>query len=157
MHIKPLKRHQALTPFSHEHHHSLLLSWKIRRGISSNIPLKRIKKYTDWFFKNHIKQHFEREEEYIFPILGDDNALVKRALAEHRRLERLFAEKVDLERSLSLLEEELELHIRFEERVLFKEVQKVATPEMLENIEAIHSENDFEDNLNDPFWKSNDA
>ena len=47
------------------------------------------------------------EETHIFPILEDDNELVKRALAEHRRLKHLFEEREDDIKTLSKIEEEL--------------------------------------------------
>src|SRR5690606_32827540 len=96
---KPLKRHKALQPFSREHHHGLLLSWKIRSGLSKNIELERIKTYADCFFKNQLVPHFELEEKYIFPLLDSDHELIKRALAEHRRLTRLFADTQNIEKS----------------------------------------------------------
>ena len=150
---KPLKRHKALQPLSREHHHGLLLSWKIRSGFSKNIELERIKTYADWFFEHQLIPHFDLEEEHIFPLLEADNELVKRALADHRRLKRLFAETKDVEKSLHKIEEELEQHIRFEERILFPEIQKNATEEQLALIEDIHDEERFEDNVEDEFWK----
>lgn len=150
---KPLKRHKALVSFSREHHHGLLLSWKIRSGFSKNIEVERIKTYADWFFENHLVPHFELEETHIFPLLEPSNELVKRALADHRRLKRLFKTEDEIEKSLSKIEEELEQHIRFEERVLFPEIQKVATEDQLNVIEKIHHHEGFEDNLDDEFWK----
>lgn len=149
----PLKRHKALQPLSREHHHSLLLSWKIRRGFHKKVDVRRIKKYTDWFFKYHIQPHFNIEEELIFPILDSEHELIKKAIAEHRRLERLFTDSEDPEKSLSLVEEELEKHIRFEERILFPEIQINATTKQLKTIEESHDESKFEDNLADEFWK----
>ncbi|MDO7171093.1 hemerythrin domain-containing protein [Mariniflexile sp. AS56] len=149
---KPLKRHKALQPLSREHHHGLLLSWKIRAGFSKNIEPERIKKYADWFFKTHLIPHFELEERYVFSVLEPDNELVKKALAEHRLLERLFAND-DLPLALSKIEEALVKHIRFEERVLFPEIQQVATEVELLAIEKIHQESGFVDNLDDEFWK----
>lgn len=150
---KPLKRHKALQPFSREHHHSLLLSWKIRSGLSKNIELERIKAYADWFFEKQLVPHFELEEKYIFPLLDPNHELIKRALAEHRRLKRLFTDTKDIEKSLNKIEEELEQHVRFEERVLFPEIQKNATPEELDLIDDVHADERFEDNLEDEFWK----
>lgn len=149
---KPLKRHKALQPLSREHHHGLLLSWKIRTGFSKNIEIERIKTYADWFFNNELIPHFELEEAHIFPLLKADNELVKRALAEHRRLKRLFNDEKDVERSLHKIEEELEQHIRFEERILFPEIQKTATEAQLALIEDIHYEEGFVDNVSDEFW-----
>ncbi|MBA5628374.1 hemerythrin domain-containing protein [Moheibacter lacus] len=149
---KPIKRHPALQQFSREHHFGLLLCWKIREGFRREIEAERMKKYTDWFFQTHLKPHFEAEEKYMFTLLSDEDKLKKRAIKEHRRLERLFEENEDVKRSLSLIEEELEQHIRFEERSLFGEIQKVATEEELEAIEKMHQEL-LVDDWEDEFWK----
>lgn len=149
---KPLKRHKALQPLSREHHHGLLLSWKIRAGFSKNIEPERIKIYADWFFKTHLTLHFEMEEQHIFSILEPNNELVKKALADHKLLRRLFTDE-NIEMALSKIEEVLDAHIRFEERVLFPEIQKTVTELQLVDIEKIHQEIDFVDKLDDEFWK----
>lgn len=153
MESKPLKRHKALQPLSREHHHGLLLSWKIRAGFSKQVSTDRMKTYADWFFEHHLIPHFDLEEAEIFSILESDNELIKKALADHRRLKRLFSEETNIEKALSKIEEELEQHIRFEERILFPEIQKVATEEQLQHIAKIHQPESFEDNLADEFWK----
>ncbi|CAM3726518.1 hypothetical protein FSS13T_01690 [Flavobacterium saliperosum S13] len=150
---KPLKRVKELQPLSREHHHGLLLCWKIRTGFSRNIAPERIKRYSDWFYTTYLLPHFELEEEYVFSILKSDNELVKKALSEHRRLRRLFNQGINIEKNLGLIEEELEAHIRFEERVLFPEVQKVASREQLVKIAEIHHEDEFVENEKDVFWK----
>ena len=149
----PIKRNEFLKPISREHHHGLLLCWKIRTGLKKNVAPERIKKYVDWFFEQYLLPHFEIEELYIFPILGNEHESVKKALSEHRRLARLCNSKTDLLKNLNLIEEELESHIRFEERVLFNEIQEVANKTQLEFIKESHSENNFVDNTNDPFWE----
>lgn len=149
----PQKRHKALQPLSREHHHGLLLSWKIRTGFRKNIEPKRIKIYADWFYEKHLIPHFEKEEQHIFTILDANNELIKKALTDHRRLKRLFTDEVDDTKALSKIEEELDQHIRFEERILFPEIQKLATETQLELIEKIHHEADFVDKLDDEFWK----
>lgn len=151
---RPIRRHTALQPFSREHHHGLLLSWKIRTGLSKGIPTERIKAYSDWFFANHLLHHFDMEERQVFPVLGDrKHPMVRRALREHGRLRRLFAATKDLDRYLSLIEEELTAHIRYEERVLFQEVQKLATPEQLLAIEHLHKGTPFAEEWEDCFWE----
>lgn len=150
---KPIKRHNALQPFSRQHHFGLLFSWKLRKGFSQNIPLERLTKFADWFYENEIKPHFEDEEQHLFPIMEPGNELVERALKEHRRIKRLFKNKKDPERSLHRLEEELDAHIRFEERVLFNEIQKVATPEQLAKVEEIHQEPAVILEYEDQFWE----
>lgn len=149
---KPIKRNENLKAISREHHHGLLLSWKIRAGFKKEVDPTRIKKYMDWFYTEHLLPHFEIEEKHIFPILGSENQLVKKALAEHRRLMRLFESENDLIKNIHLIEEELESHIRFEERVLFNEIQEVATEEQLEQVKIHHTEEKFVDNVEDAFW-----
>lgn len=150
---KPLKRVKELQELSRDHHHGLLLCWKIRTGFSKNIAPERIKRYADWFYTQHLLPHFELEEEYVFSILKEDNELVKKALSEHRRLRRLFSHKNAIDKNLGLIEEELETHIRFEERVLFPEIQKVASALQLAKIAEIHQEEKFVENEQDVFWK----
>lgn len=144
---------EALRPLSREHHQGLLLCWKIRAGFAKNISPHRVKRYTDWFFTEHIQPHFELEEKYIFPILGGQHHLVKKALAQHRRIVKLFEDREQIERSLSRLEDELASHIRFEERLLFNEVQQVASRQELQVITEIHPIHYFEENTTDVFWE----
>jgi len=148
---KPIKRHHALQPVSREHHHGLLLSWKIREGFKLKVTPERIKKYTDWFWTNHLQAHFEFEEAHIFPLLGSENKLIKRALREHVRLKGLFSATDRVAINLSLIEEELVTHIRFEERILFKEIEEIASEEHLEIIAKEHSKNIAEE-WADEFW-----
>ena len=148
----PIKRNESLKAISREHHHGLLLCWKIRTGIKRQIEPERIKKYSDWFYTSQLLPHFELEEEHIFTLLGNENELVKKALSEHRRLKRLFESETEVMKNLTLIEEELESHIRFEERVLFNEIQLISTEEQLQEIKRIHTEEKFLDNLTDAFW-----
>lgn len=150
---KPIKRHAALQPLSRQHHFGLLFSWKLRKGFGKNIETKRLQKYAKWFWKYEIEPHFNDEEKYLFPILENGNELVERALKEHRRIKRLFNDTKDPEKSLHRLEEELDAHIRFEERILFNEIQKVASESQLEKIEEIHSELEKAPEYADPFWE----
>jgi iron-sulfur cluster repair protein YtfE (RIC family) len=137
---KPIKRTESLKPFSRDHHHALLLCWKIQ-------------KYVNWFYEIHLLPHFEEEEKLLFPILGEENELVRKALEDHRRLKRLFEEEAESERLLSLIEIKLAMHIRFEERVLFNEIQKTATVDQLESIKQLHSNISFCEITEDKFWE----
>lgn len=151
--VKPIKRHKAIQGFSREHHFGLLVSWKIRQGLKKGVDLKRIKRFADWSFKIYIKPHFDGEEKFMFPLLDDDDKLKKRAIAEHRRLERLFKDKTDINRALNLIEEELDAHIRFEERNLFNRIQEVANEEQLRQIEEFHKEIKETEEWKDKFWE----
>lgn len=149
----PIKRQKSLQSLSREHHHNLLLCWKLRTGFLKGVETERMKKYVDWFYQNHVVSHFKLEEDYIFPVLGNAHVLIKKANMEHRRLKRLFENSTEIKKSLNRIEEELQSHIRFEERILFAEIQKVATKEQLQIIEENHTEEKFVDNTEDEFWK----
>lgn len=148
----PLKRHESLQEFSREHHHGLLLCWKIRTGFSKDISPERIKKYADWFYKNHLITHFKLEEMLIFPVLEADDPLIKQALDEHQELHQLF-KSTNTEDALHRIQEKLEKHIRFEERSLFVKIQENASEQEFANIQEKHTEKQFKDNLTDEFWK----
>jgi iron-sulfur cluster repair protein YtfE (RIC family) len=93
------------------------------------------------------------EEKYIFPILGNDNILIKQAIEEHKILTSLFCNTAQIETSLKQILIDLEKHIRFEERVLFNAIQKVALPKNLEAIKKLHANNKLIDNITDIIWK----
>lgn len=149
---KPIKRALALKPLSIEHHHALLLCWKIKTGFAKGVAVSRIKIYADWFYNNHLIPHFKLEENFIFPILGSENTLIQQAIAEHHNLIGLFTTSDEIEEALKAIEIALEKHVRFEERILFNEIQKVATIEQLELIEKAHVDEKFIDNSTDLFW-----
>lgn len=148
----PLKRHPALQHLSHDHHHGLLLCWKIRQGFKLGVDPDRMKAYSEWFWNHHLEDHFREEEEQLFPILAVDNPLIKQALSEHRRLKKLFTNWENSEKNLGQIEEELERHIRFEERTLFPQIQEKASVEQLEIIEKYSSREKFVENDSDTFW-----
>lgn len=148
---QPIKRDEALKAFSREHHHGLLLCWKLKEGVKRNIETSRIKAYIDWFWASHLEEHFREEEEYIFSILPNDDALYQQAIKEHQELESLFKETNDLKSSFAAIEIKLASHIRFEERILFAKVQELANEEQMAHI-ANHKTDSFKDTWEDQFW-----
>ncbi|NJW53277.1 hemerythrin domain-containing protein [Salinimicrobium oceani] len=130
----PLKRHENLKPLSRDHHHGLLLCWKITVGLKNGVEQERIKGYLDYFFSSQLVPHFQFEEAEVFPLLGEDHPMVERALKEHRRLKELFHTSLDTP-ALRAIEIELNRHIRFEERELFTEIQRVVPEEKIRQID----------------------
>lgn len=146
-------RHEALQPLSKEHHTVLLVCNHIEEGLKKTIENQRIKDYSDWFKSSFIDPHFELEKQYVFPILGMQNVRIKRALANHRRLDRLFNETSNLTRVLHRIEEELRTYIHFEERILYNEIQSIASQDQLKQIEDLHEQLSFCDSCwDDRFW-----
>ncbi|MEP6260605.1 MAG: hemerythrin domain-containing protein [Gillisia sp.] len=151
---KPIKRHESLIPLSRDHHHGLLLSWKIRTGEKKGISTQRIYSYANYFFNSQLVPHFRLEENNVFPLLGAEDPLVKQALKEHRELESLFTKENGTGEDLTAIANLLEQHIRFEERILFTEIQNRAGEEALMNIEKMENgiNTPSPDDWNDKFW-----
>ena len=149
----PIKRHKSLRPLSREHHDGLLLCWKIRRGIQKQVDPGRIGRYVQYYLKTHLEPHFRIEEQAVFPVLGQENEMVRQALDDHNRLRSLRELDHPNYTALELIQQQLEKHIRFEERVLFQELQKVATPHELQEIETNHETAGPEESWTDRFWQ----
>jgi hemerythrin-like domain-containing protein len=155
---KPLKRHPALVPLSKDHHFGLLLCWKIRTGIKKGISTQRMVDYVNYFFNDHLKPHFLEEEQHIFVLLDSDDEKRKKAESQHIELiqliDSLTAQPHKALETLGALEQELDNHIRFEERDLFPYIQSILNEAELEKlkgkIESIHQT--VPDDWNDPFW-----
>ncbi|MXV37344.1 hemerythrin domain-containing protein [Flavobacteriaceae bacterium Ap0902] len=149
---QPIKRVEEMQGVSRDHHHALLLAFKINKGIGLNIAPDRIRKYILWFREEHLVPHFIVEEKWMFPILGEDNEKVQQALSEHKRLLDL-SKSAENYNTMHDFAEELKAHIRFEERDLFQDIQANATQEELENIQKHHTDYNFVENTTDVFWK----
>lgn len=150
--MKPIRRHQSLQHLSRAHHFGLLFCWKIRQGLQHGVALERIRSFASWFWNNHLIQHFEIEEEKLFPVLGSDHPKVAIALQAHREIETLFQNGLEKVEDLSKLEKLVDSHIRFEERDLFNEIQQTATDDALKILEE-HDQHGPPDDWPDEFWK----
>ena len=155
----PIKRNEALVKFSKEHHYGLLLCWKIREGLKNNIDPKRIADYTLFFFDNDLKNHFTEEEKMMFSKLSDDDILKQQAINEHNNVYNLI-EKIRIKNygteTLRTFANDLDNHIRFEERVLFNHIQQKLSEDELLYVQNnhIHIAVDIDDRWDDRFWES---
>ncbi len=127
----PQKRHTALIPLSHDHHHGLMLCRKIQKGLLLGVKPNRIIAYARHFFSAQLEEHFREEEQILFPVLGNRHESIRRALAEHKHLKHFFFEETDHLKASCQIVRELDIHIRFEERILFNEIQDNATTAQL--------------------------
>ncbi|TVR40092.1 MAG: hemerythrin domain-containing protein [Cryomorphaceae bacterium] len=150
---KPLNRHTALQPLSRDHHRGLLLCWKIRKGLQHGVSPERIKAYADWFWEHHLHPHFNDEETLVFSLLPSSHPMIQQALNEHLHLRELFGLTTANASVLNHIADDLEQHIRFEERVLFQEIQRVSSEEELASLELHEDENASCPAWKDEFWK----
>ena len=154
----PLKRHPAIVSFSKDHHFGLLLVWKIRQGLAKEVNAERISNYILFFFKEDLEKHFKDEEQLLFCKLPVNDALRKQAEKEHQSIYTLISaiqkNKYDTD-LIRRFADDLERHIRFEERELFNHLQNIIPPDDSEEIAARTSNNDKEPNekWKDVFWE----
>lgn len=157
MEVKPIKRNKNITWLSKDHHSGLLACWKINRGINLNIATERIKKYILFFWEDHLEQHFKEEELFLFDTMRDDK--ISTAIEQHKSIRekiKTFAEN-DIADTFVLQQfaEELNDHIRYEERILFPFLEKALSQSRLQYIGAAlensHADNHNE-NYKDEFW-----
>lgn len=154
----PIKRHQAIVSFSKDHHFGLLLVWKIRQGLNKAVNAERISNYVLFFFNEDLKKHFVEEEQLLFNKLPVEDPLRRQAEAEHQSVYKLVAaieKKKDDTVLLSHLADELEKHIRFEERELFNHLQNNIKAADLEKIADRFSNpgKTIDERWEDIFWQ----
>lgn len=164
METKPIKRSSQLLPVSREHHFGLLFCWKIRQGITKSVDVERMLKYVQFFFKGHLEYHFEEEERLLF--IDKSDMLVQSAISQHAELRSqcenlLLCDTRSVSREqLIRLADDLDEHIRFEERILFPHLEQVLSPGHLnwvDNCLHDHGRNAFIDNYPDVFWLNQSA
>jgi hemerythrin-like domain-containing protein len=150
--MTPIKREDFLKPLSRDHHHALLLCWKIRKGLNNNISAVRINVYLKWFYGQYLKPHIAFEEAFIYPIVESYAALIN-LLSEHEQIAELASGDFLNATMLKYFADLLEKHIRFEERNLFNEIQKVVRQDQIDIIYSNLPSDNFVENETDTFWK----
>lgn len=153
-----MKRNKNLIELSRDHHHCLLLVWKIKQGLKRNIPLDELADYIIHFAGQALFPHFEEEENQVFVYLNADDVYYKRTIKEHAELRsvirRISIKGLTDKALLVTLVEKLEAHIRFEERELFPYIEKLLSIEQLEEIGRLISElhQPFTNTYPNEFW-----
>ncbi|WP_295715188.1 hemerythrin domain-containing protein [Mucilaginibacter sp.] len=153
----PIKRNAHIMPLSRDHHSGLLFGWKIKEGVKKEIAFSRINEYIGFFWKAHLRNHFQDEEHLLFCLL--DNELIQKAKREHQELEAWFvkAENNELGSNDEYIRfvELLISHIRFEERELFPCLESELSPETLAHVgEALTKSHQqpYTELYEDEFW-----
>jgi len=154
---KPIKRNEAIVALSKDHHFALLLIWKIREGLRNSIAPERISKYAFHFYETDLVGHFKDEEELLFIKLDALDPLRIQAENEHKLIHQSVDELRKNPTDTNLLERFaviLEKHIRFEERILFNQLQEIIPVDQLNEIaNALKSrENKSGELWKDVFW-----
>jgi quercetin dioxygenase-like cupin family protein len=131
-----MKRHRALIPLSHDHHHALVEARRLREAAEREDDLADAAASFVRFFRTSSVPHFRDEEELLFPLVdGVDAArpLVVEALLDHQHLHALVGSLEaggDVRATMRELGERLEAHVRLEERQLFPLIEQRAPSEL---------------------------
>ena len=132
---EPIKRSKELISLSRDHHEGLLLCWKINTGINKGVSMDRIAAYILHFSNQSLNKHFDEEECYVFTLLPPDHPNRKEAELHHKLMREMvgnFKNKSQLfPLSIKYFAEILEMHIRYEERVLFNIIEIEADKQAL--------------------------
>lgn len=152
-----MKRDPNIILLSRDHHYGLLFCWKIRRGLAKHIELDRIRRYVLHFWKCNLKNHFNEEETLLFNDCAA--SLCLEALQQHDRLRTLVLAIKEsgawMAANYRRLADELDEHIRFEERQVFPFLEQNMTKEQLaavgEYLGKLHTK-PADDIYEDAFW-----
>jgi quercetin dioxygenase-like cupin family protein/hemerythrin-like domain-containing protein len=138
-----MKRHAALIPHSHDHHHALVEARRLSRGADGD-ELDRVDAAERFlaFYAAETIEHFREEEERLFPLVVDKddaaNELLLRALLQHQRIHALVQRlQEDVAAGsgdaavMRELGELLQAHVRLEERELFPLIETTVSEQAL--------------------------
>jgi hemerythrin-like domain-containing protein len=152
---QPIKRSPQLAPLSREHHEALLFIWKIRQGLKNGASIDKLRAYSLWYWKEHIKAHFFQEEKILLPYMPAGHPMAEQLKKEHEQIRELVLtlDKEADEQTLTILCDLVEKHIRFEERQLFVYLETILTQEQLDTIHKELEEHPVSCNTwEDVFW-----
>src|SRR5687768_9467888 len=142
-----MKRHSSLTEFSDDHHQGLVNARRLKRAASGEdtSSADTARDFLD-FWQRDISLHFRKEEEVLLPVLaryGGDvgEQPILQMLAQHARIRGLAMQLSDelkqdniREDTLRSLGEQLEAHIRLEERHVFPLVEETLPEHALQEV-----------------------
>lgn len=154
MEKKPIRRNEHIAKLSRDHHASLMFCWKIRQGIKLNAESERMTKYVAYFLDHHFLPHFKEEEEILFVPVQDNK--VQKAIDDHVVIRKMagdiIADPVEKQKSLTMLADLVDDHVRYEERILFPFLENELSEEQLENIGSQLAGEPAKDTFEDEFW-----
>ena len=145
-----MKRHPDLREFSDDHHQGLVNALRLRRSAAGEgmTPEEAARAFLK-FWQEDTSVHFRKEEEVLLPIVARyakellGQASVIEMLVQHARI-RGLAMQLDEEvardevraETLRGLGDQLETHIRLEEREVFPLIEEVLSEAALHEVAA---------------------
>ncbi|MCE3283042.1 MAG: hemerythrin protein [Chitinophagaceae bacterium] len=156
----PVTRTQELQPLSRQHHNGLLFCLLLKKGLKLGADSDVMREFIQWFWFKDLSHHFELEENYLIPLkrgypdLAED---IDRMVDEHHELRNIINE-ISLNATSDAIDElqkSLEMHIRFEERILFPLIEKTISIEQRAGIGRLLADERDGNCMNYPvrFWE----
>lgn len=151
----PVKRNPNLMVFSHEHHHGLIFSVRLKSANQTNA--ETLKLYVEDFWSKYLSSHFALEEKLFCGFLIDEK-ISNQFFNEHEEIRKLIDaiknSKNDFAELAARLGEALNAHIRFEERTMFPYLEETLEKKDLKIIGTALASIQVEQHRFEPeFWK----
>ena len=147
-------RSSQLLPLSAEHRDGMLFVTRIRQALGQ-VSGERLRNYTLWYWKNHIRPHFFQEEKILLPYMPVDHSMALKLQDDHAYIRDLILsldQEVD-KQSLKSLCDLLDAHIRFEERDVFAYLEQNLSEKQLNTIyEQLETHPVAAEEWKDVFW-----
>ena len=142
-----MKRHPSLRPFSDDHPQGLVNARRLRRAASGEEagPADTARDFLE-FWQRDTSRHFRKEEEVLLPVLaryGEDlgEQPILQMLTQHALIRGLAMQLSDeleqgkiREDTLRNLGEQLETHVRLEEREVFPLIEETLPEHALQEV-----------------------
>lgn len=153
-----MKRNKNLVELSKDHHHGLLLGWKIKQGLKKNVAIQEMIDYIQHYAQEALFPHFDEEENQLLPFISSEDPYRLRTIDEHRNLRQMFESLANVgnhnEESLLGFAAALDAHIRFEERELFPYMENLLNDDELDEIGRLIADlhHPYVENYPNEFW-----
>jgi hemerythrin-like domain-containing protein len=135
-----MKRHPSLRDLSVEHHHALVQAHRLQRAADADDQTRRtVEQEFFRFWHEHTNPHFREEDEALLPFFARYGDVDQEPIRKMQREHILIRRDVGLLRAMSThgagalrsLGEQLEAHVRLEERVVFPLIESTLPAEAL--------------------------
>ena len=125
-----MKRHKSLQPLSRQHHNALMAVLLLKKGVAKNAGTEVMSRFILSVWNDELKEHFSTEEQILSQHQQNQllSPLIDQMFNEHEQIKEMINAVTSGSASAQLIRafyQKLEQHIRFEERVLFPEIEKV--------------------------------
>ncbi|WP_093042731.1 hemerythrin domain-containing protein [Thalassobacillus cyri] len=136
-----MKRHEALYPLSHHHHHALVTAVELKKAGTEKTEksLQEYRRSVIDFWNQDGRGHFRDEEEVLLPLYAQygnvDQEPIRKMLIQHAQI-RGMVEQIREQPRLTAeqfreLGELLDDHVRLEERTIFPMIEEAVPKKLL--------------------------